>query len=332
MILRHDRRRGPPLAQGPTSSPGGFTAAGVGRLLGRERTRQGLSLPDVSRRTGIALDRLRAAEIGALDGIDGLATLTTVRRYADFLGLPGDRYALGILDRWPTRSAARAARSASLPGPPAADLHRSAPADFEPAPAYGHTGMTPAVPAVRSQVWSRPRHHGATALLQVLVGFVALALVAGVALLAIDRLHPAWLREAGLAPPADPTLAAAPAPAGAQTGAGAHTGERRGATLLEAHRSSATTAAFDVPAARFTVTVAAAGGPCWVDVTAHATQAPLYAGVVDPGSPRSFSGRTPLVVELGSVAGRVSVSAPGVRSASYAPPAIPFNVTVTGHA
>jgi Helix-turn-helix domain len=83
----------------------GFTAGDVGRALRRARTRQGLSIKDVSTRTGLPIAQLRAAETGSLDVPNQLSTLKTVRRYADFLGLPGDRFALALLEHWPTNAA-----------------------------------------------------------------------------------------------------------------------------------------------------------------------------------------------------------------------------------
>src|SRR5487761_1592506 len=88
----------------------GFTAGDVARSLRRERSRQGLSVKDVSTRTGIPVAQLRAAETGALNLPDQLSTLKTVRRYADFLGLPGDRYALALLEHWPTKAGLLALR------------------------------------------------------------------------------------------------------------------------------------------------------------------------------------------------------------------------------
>src|SRR5579862_9188980 len=102
VALRYDRRARPGEA-GQAAIGHGYSTADVGRALRQERTRQGLSLRDVSMRTGIPQDQLRAAETGSFDRPDGLAALKTVRRFADHLGLPGDRYALAILEQWPTR-------------------------------------------------------------------------------------------------------------------------------------------------------------------------------------------------------------------------------------
>lgn len=96
--------------------------------LRRARTRQGLRLEDVSARTGLPLEQLQALETGTVDRIpDRVAILRTLRRYADFLGLPGERFVLSVVDHWPTAPAAALAirpvpdpatgRSAPVAGP-----------------------------------------------------------------------------------------------------------------------------------------------------------------------------------------------------------------------
>jgi hypothetical protein len=92
------------------------SAQELGRALRRVRTRQGLRIEDVSARTGLALDQLQGLENGALDAsADRMAVLRTLRRYADFLGLPGDRYVLALVDHWPAPAAPPAA---AVPAPP----------------------------------------------------------------------------------------------------------------------------------------------------------------------------------------------------------------------
>jgi hypothetical protein len=78
----------------------------VGRLLRRARTRQGLRLEDVAARTGLNLHQLEALETGTVDRIpDRVVVLKTLRRYADSLGLPGDRFVLALVDHWPSPAA-----------------------------------------------------------------------------------------------------------------------------------------------------------------------------------------------------------------------------------
>jgi hypothetical protein len=75
----------------------------LARTLRRARTRQGLRLEDVSARTGLPLEQLQALESGTVERIpDRVAILRTLRRYADHLGLPGDRFVLAAVDQWPT--------------------------------------------------------------------------------------------------------------------------------------------------------------------------------------------------------------------------------------
>lgn len=137
-----------------TGTISGYTVADVGRLLTRARTKRGLSLRDVSNRIGVPQDQLRAAETGQLAARDGLATLKTVRRYADYLGLPGDRFALAILENWPTRgSDARSLHPGAVTEGPA-PLQTSPTAAF---PAlHTATGASSADTGEKTQMVARP--------------------------------------------------------------------------------------------------------------------------------------------------------------------------------
>lgn len=382
MALRYERRAGPP----PGTPATGFTVADVGRALCRERTRQGLSLKDVSMTTGIPVDQLRAAETGALDRPDGLSTLKTVRRYADLLGLPGDRYALAILERWPTAVAPRPfavtrhpgatgrhdlepgaatgatgptsalpalgaltapngtkrarAEARTNPGPQAGSGHGAAAAVVDtgahtavvrPIPwagteddpgydvvAYSDTGVTPAVRASRDHVWHPPRRR-VPPVLKALVVVVTLAVLAGIAVLAIDRYRPRWLHTLGIT-----TTASA---AGAHGTAPHHATATPTAALRPLH-ATAGTATFDAGAPRYTLELAAIGTPCWAEVTTPTSAAPLYAGIVQPGSPRTLRESRRVVVDLGSTSGRISIASRAGRLTTYAPPTVPFKVTV----
>jgi len=80
--------------------------ADMARMLRRARTRQGLRFEDVSLRTGLPVGQMEALEAGSINRIpDRVVVLKTLRRYADSLGLPGDRYVLALVECWPNPSA-----------------------------------------------------------------------------------------------------------------------------------------------------------------------------------------------------------------------------------
>lgn len=396
-----------------TAAVSGFSVADVGRMLRRARTRQGLSLRDVSARTGVPESLLRAAETGQLADREGLSTLKTVRRYADFLGLPGDRFALAILEDWPTRAGhPRGLRAvpegparletgptAAFPAfvdsgappfddvPPAGGDMRTPPAGgdmrttevprldvwaatsaggggdvtaptsavsrIEP-PAWGSdgtttwtggtfsdTGMAPAVRARSTQIVRRRRH--VPAVLQAAIVLVSLAVIAGAAILAVDRLHPSWLQRIGLTKAttgrptpgvsSHPTTAAggtiaASSGTGAPASATASHASERSSARLRMNKTSATAAAVDAGAPAFVATVRAVGGPCWIDVTPATSSSPTYEGVLRAGTEKSFRSTATLVVELGATTGRLSVSSSAGQLPPTAPATAPYRVTV----
>lgn len=118
----------------------------VARSLRRARTRQGLRLEDVSARTGLPLDQLQAIETGTVERIpDRVAILRTLRRYADHLGLPGDRFVLVAVEHWPTTAGQP---TAIVAVPPAAGV-----AAAGPVARHVDTGVVPAAaPALATRV------------------------------------------------------------------------------------------------------------------------------------------------------------------------------------
>jgi len=371
VALRYDRRARPGEA-GQAAIGHGYSTADVGRALRQERTRQGLSLRDVSMRTGIPQDQLRAAETGSFDRPDGLAALKTVRRFADHLGLPGDRYALAILEQWPTRGrspapvlgvvgsvAPRTGQAPAAPNgnaipkkestgqlPASAGRHPAAtetasldddrPTMAVPAgagwsgwqsgwggDAYGSyggdaffdTGVTPAVPG--AQVW-KPRRR-MPFVLRALIAVIALCVVAGIALLAVDRMKPAWLQDLGLVQ------------GPAQTSASAQPLSRHhaavAATALALRRTSTDEAVVDARGP-YTVKLSATGGPAWVSVTKPGVTTPVYMGVIQPGTSHSLTSTGTAIVELGSTAGRFSLTSKVGHVMPYKPPTVPFRFVI----
>jgi transcriptional regulator with XRE-family HTH domain len=113
----------------------------IARVLRRERTRQGLRIEDVAERTGLPVNQLEGLESGTVDRIpDQVETVQALRRYADFLGLPGERYVLALIDNWPVTVAVR-----SAPPPESA---AAAPAPAAPATRPTRSDDTQSVPAV----------------------------------------------------------------------------------------------------------------------------------------------------------------------------------------
>lgn len=394
-MLRYERRERQAV-EGPVRFRG-VGATDVGRALRNERIRQGLSHRDVSRRLGIPEDQLRAAESGTLGRTDQLSTLKTVRRFADLLGLPGDRYALAILEQWPTAVHGSAFGPGNVPGrrdePTAAtpavggaaggsavaaggllgsftpfddglpldatfvDLDLPVTAGRRPfgngmadgAPVDGAavdgaavdtgevTGIVPAVPiATTGSVVKRSPTPMPVRAAAVVLGA---AVVAGGAFLAVDQVHPSWLR--GIGPARSAVPAAAPAAhhhtradahaAGAAASASRHGSSSSGAVVTDALRpqpTSAGAATVDAGPAPVRVTVSAVGGPCWVQVTSPTAPAALFAGVVTAGSQRSFTVSHGASVQLGSAAGRVSVASRSGRLSTFRAPVAPFTLSV----
>lgn len=101
-----------------------MSATELGRMLRRVRTRQGLRLEEVSFRAGLPLEHLNALETATFDrSIDRMAVLRSLRTYANFLGLPGERLVLALIDLWPgsrTPAGVGAGRGPELTRVPAA--------------------------------------------------------------------------------------------------------------------------------------------------------------------------------------------------------------------
>lgn len=120
MALRYHRRgakgrRG--VATGAVAVSNSLVSVGgIARTLHQERIRQGLSLRDVSVRTGIPVSQLHASETGVLRSSDDqISALKAVQHYAVFLGLPGDCFVLALVEHWPTRAAAERCREFGWP-------------------------------------------------------------------------------------------------------------------------------------------------------------------------------------------------------------------------
>src|SRR5579884_404147 len=74
----------------------------LGRALRRARMSRGLAVADASRQSGLTPLEIEALEGGQPGSLPSpVHTVNLLRRYAGYLGLPADRYALALLDAWP---------------------------------------------------------------------------------------------------------------------------------------------------------------------------------------------------------------------------------------
>jgi transcriptional regulator with XRE-family HTH domain len=138
-VVRH---RGGGSRRDPAVLPSNL--AQIGRALRRSRLSQGMAVPDAARRASISIAELEGLEAGDPQHLpDQVHTVNLLRRYAEALGLPADRYALALLDAWPA-------------GTPAGQSNPSRPG--QPPPASGHVDQRPepthtAAEPPRSPAW-----------------------------------------------------------------------------------------------------------------------------------------------------------------------------------
>lgn len=343
MILHRDgagSRRGD-AGRLPTSVPE------LGRNLRRARTCQGLRLEEVSERTGLPVGQLEALEAGTVDRIpDRIDVCQTLRRYADYLGLPGDRYALSLIDLWPATPlssgpvvvvqapvasspvAAGAARGTKTGAVPVIAVSRRPPAAPSTSVATGaegvhsntaqvplavvDTGVTPAVPGRPAQKARRP---GAPVWLRLVVALVALAVLAGVAGLVIHQVRPSWLTSLGIT---HGPAAKGPAKAGAPASKPA---------VFTVASTSSTGATFDIRASAFLVRVIPVGSASWMQATDSEHVSPIFAGVVAAGQSHDFLVTGSITVEVGSPSAHAFISVGNKVVGFYFPTAAPFTMT-----
>lgn len=354
------RDRGPRRDDAPTGTPS--SVPDVARLLRRARTRQGLRIEDVSVRTGLNLHQLEALETGTVERIpDRVVVLQTLRRYADFLGLPGDRFVLAVVDHWPLPSAtptvaAVPPRMVPVGGTPEVTLPATATSvavQVPPAPAPddqavrrvtrlgGPVLATPKPTALQSQTEfrlpvdtgvtpavrppappKRPRGRRAATLLSAAIGVLVFAVLVGVAGLVIHHVEPHWLDDLGITHSPSATPSH-PSPGGQR--AAPTTSAPSSLTITTTSPNSAN---ISVHAPHCEVTVAATGGAAWVQATESGQAAPVFSGVLASGQSQQFPVESSLLLEVGSAAAHITVTT-GLRLlGSYKPPAAPYTMTI----
>lgn len=296
---------------------------------------------------------------------DRVATLKTLRQYADLLGLPGERIVIAVVDHWPATPA--------VPPPIPAYSSPSGLLDTGSYPVttavsplvtpvisgvHPHTEQTALIIAdTRAPVAGRhalPADDVRTAVhapvtLRILVALVVAAVLIAVAGLVIDQYEPHWVDSigithsvqavgngssttagAGSAPGSTGTAARGTVSTGTGPGGGGAGGKSAGAKpTFVVTSTSPNSAGFTVGAPAFDVQVSVVGGESWIQGTQIGKATPTYSGLLDSGQSKTFSVQQSFSLEVGSVAARVFVTVATQKVGSYTPPAAPYTMTFT---
>jgi hypothetical protein len=342
MVLSRDDDASPLDASAPAS------ARGIARSLRLARERAGLSLPAAAERAGLGALDIESLESGALGRLpDRVATLRSLRSYADSLGLPGDDYVLAAVELWPVSAPVpRPGDTGALPvvSVSSAPAGGHSPAGVWPgdstgvtdftitgvvgvamAPASNDTGQVPIydtgeVPAIGSSV---------PTVLKVLVSIVALLVVLGAVGLAEHSHLSGWGKKTQADAShwyADAKRAVGLAPKAAA--AGHHTTSASAIPKVTIVQSTATNAVtFVIHASSFVVKIAAVNAPCWVQATDVDHLEPVFSAVLPSNQSHSFTVTQSTTIETASSSGRAYVYWHNRFIGFYFPKKVPFTMT-----
>jgi hypothetical protein len=330
------------------------SAEELGRLLRDAREERGFDLLAVHDRLSRPITQLEALENGDLASLpDQALALSTLRRYAAFLGLDGDALALRMIDAWsaspPTsnggpRNQAGAVTNvvtAVTSGPE----HLRAFTQTGEVPkvgagtaaggsgAYGYgvatgapTGTFPVVPrhqikhSKRAVAKARRKLRAPTAL-KVVTWVAAIALVAVVAGFGIQHWRPQWLVRSHI------LRVAGSGGAPASTGKPA-AGSGSQASGVVSTSASLQSSSYTVATSHFTVNVATTA-KCWVEVISSESRTPLIEGVQPPGTVLAIPAKGTMTVQVGAAAVVVGVSINAKPAFFNSPKSTPYTYTFT---
>ncbi len=354
------RPRGGTTRRRDDDEDGSASAQEIGRLLRSNREQRGLDLLAVHDRLGRPITQIEALELGDLDRLpDQALALSTLRRYAAFLGLDGDALALQMIDAWssaPPRptSAADTGTSAKTTvvtavtgGPdhlraftqtgevPKVGGGSNGPPTGSGASGYGvttgpPTGTFPVVPrqdlrqSKRAVAKARRRLRAPTPL-KVGTWIVAVLAVAAIAGLVVYGSRPQWLVQAHILKVVQPGGVTAAAKKPVATGGGRTPTTTPKVVSTTTSTQSSTLA---VDAAKFVVTVGTLGR-CWVEVTSSTSQVPLLVGIQPAGKTLAFPSSGTMTVQVGASAVLVSIAIDKKVVWLNAPTVTPFTYTFT---
>jgi len=300
------------------------TAREIGRQLREARVERGLDLLAAHDRLSRPITQLEALENGDLAALpDQALALSTLRRYAAFLGLDGDALALKMIDAWSsaartTDGSAEATRvTAAVTSSPdhlrsftqtgqvprvGARFNATAAVSVVTPSTGPPTGTFPVVPrqelkhSKRAVAKARRRLRAPTFLKAVTWTVVALLLIA-VAGFAIYQWSPQWLVSVHILRVTGHPVATTP---GGSSNAPA-------AAAVNETSSTAQSANLVVSASSFD-TIIATSGPCWIQVTSSTSSTPLIVGVQPAGKTLSFPSKGTMTVQVGSSAVVVGIT------------------------
>ena len=191
------------------------------------------------------------------------------------------------------------------------------------------TGTFPVVPrddlrrSRRQVARARRRMHAPTSLNVItwVAAFLVLAIVVGFVLLSADA---KVLADAHILKVAPAGSAAAGGTAGPPPSASP--AAPRQTFPVQPSGSTSSSASYTVATAKFTVVVATSG-PCWVQVTSSSSPVPLVSGVQPAAKVLSYPAVGTMTVEVGSSAVLVGVTIKGKSAFTDAPKSAPFTYT-----
>jgi cytoskeleton protein RodZ len=321
----------------------------IGRLLRDTREVRGLDLLAVHDRLSRPITQIEALENGDLASLpDQALAISTLRRYATFLGLDGDALALQMIDAWSTMPKAPAGPSdqgavltnvvaAVTTGPD----HLRAFTQTGKVPKVGGrsnsvaggvvatgppTGTFPVVPrdeirqSKRAVAKARRRMRAPTSL-KLLTWTAAILLLAVVVGFGIQQWRPQWLASSHILRVVPPHGAPATNPATTPaTNPATHSHQT---TAVAPGPSIPNGSSFTVDTSHFTVNVATSG-PCWVQITSSSSATPLVSGVQPAGKGLSFPATGTMTVQVGSSKVIVGVAIKGKNAFVTTPRSAPY--------
>jgi len=356
------RPRGAATRRREDQEQSGPSAQEIGQLLRNARLERGLDLLAVHDRLSRPITHIEALENGDLERLpDREAAVSTIRRYATFLGLDGGALAGELADAWsaarkdgagPTEDKTGMMPASPSPGakPSGSATTRVVPVDaapdhlraftqtgevprfgVAPRPADGNgagppTGTFPVLPRQdlrqgRRALARARRRLRAPTWLKALTWLAAFCVLVVTGGWAVRTWSPDWLIQAHILRTTQP---GAVAKSTTPTSTPSPTSHQKSA--VEPVAAGAASAAFLVRTANFTVTVATTGR-CWVEITSSGSSVPLLEGVQGANQVFRYKATGTMTVLVGASAVLVGVNVDGKTAYLNKPSVTPFTYT-----